>query len=106
MTVSQGKVQKYLGMNLDYTTKGLCKVTMMDYIEEVIKTFGKMYPKKTVTNTSATPSDLFVVKEYFNKLTKEKSEQFHSVVANIIFATKRASTDTVTAVSFLKTRVR
>ena len=30
MTVSQGKVHKYLGITLDYTTKGLCKVTMLD----------------------------------------------------------------------------
>ena len=36
MTVNRGKVHKYLGMTLDYTTKGLCKVTMLDYIEEVI----------------------------------------------------------------------
>ena len=41
MKVSRGKFHKYLGMNLDYTTKGLCKVTMLDYIEEVIKTFDK-----------------------------------------------------------------
>ena len=49
-------------MNLYYTTKGLCKVTMLDYIEEVINTFNKMYPKATGTKTSAAPSDLFVVK--------------------------------------------
>ena len=42
MTLNQGKVHKYLGMTLDYTTKGLCKVTMFEYIEEVIKTFDKM----------------------------------------------------------------
>ena len=106
MTVSRGKVHKYLGMTLDYTTKGLCKVTRLDYIEEVIKTFYKMDPKATGTKTSAAPSDIFVVKEDCTKLTKEKSEQFHSVVAKMIFATKRARLNTGTAVSFMTTGVR
>ena len=60
--MSQGKVHKYLVTNIDYTTKGLCKVTMLEYIEEVIKTFDKMDPKATGTKTSAAPSDLFFVK--------------------------------------------
>ena len=62
MTASRGKVHKYLRMTLYYTTKGLCKVTMLDYIEEVINTFHKMDLKETGTKTSAAPSDLFVVK--------------------------------------------
>ena len=105
MTVNRGKVHKYLGMTLDYTTKGLCKIKMLDYIEELINIFHKMDLKETGTKTSAAPSDLFVVKEDCTKLTKEKSEQFHSVVANILFSTKRARQDTGTVVSFLKTRV-
>ena len=47
-----------------------------------------------------------MVKEDCTKLTKEKSEQFLSVVAKMIFATKRARPDTGTSVSFLTTRVR
>ena len=47
-----------------------------------------------------------MVKEDYTKLTKEKSEQFHSVVAKMLFATKRARPDTGTLVSFLTKRVR
>ena len=65
-----------------------------------------MDQKATGTKTSAEPSNIFVVKEDCNKLSKEKSEQFHSVVANMLFATKRARPDTGTAVSFMTTRVR
>ena len=79
---------------------------MLDYIEEVINTSDKMDQKATGTNTSAAPSNIFVVMEDCTKPTKEKSEQFHSVVAKILFSTKRARTDTGTAVSFLTTRVR
>ena len=43
---------------------------MLDYIEEVIKTFDKMDPKATGTKTSAAPSYLFVVKEDYTKITK------------------------------------
>ena len=105
MTVNQGKVHKYLGMTLDYTTKVICKVIMLDYIEELFKTFNKMDQKATGTKTSAAPSNLFVVKEDCTKLTKEESEKFHSVMAKILFATKRARPDTGTLVSFLTTRV-
>ena len=105
MTVSRGKVHKYLGINLDNTTKGLCKVTMLDYIEAVINTFDKIDQKATETKTSAAPSDLFVVKENFTKLTKEESEHFHIVVENMLFDTKRARPDTGTLVSFMTTRV-
>ena len=40
------------------------------------------------------------------KLDKTKSEQFHSLVAKVLFATKRARPDTGTALSYLTTRVR
>ena len=72
------------------TSSGKRTVKMLDYIEEVIKTFDKMDQKATGTKTSAAPSNQFVVKEDCTKLTKEKSEQFHSVVAKMLFATKRA----------------
>ena len=65
-----------------------------------------MDQKATGTKTSAAPSNIFVVKEDCTKLTKEKSDQFHSVAAKMIFATKRVRPDTGTAVSFLTTRFR
>ena len=79
---------------------------MLDYIEELIKTFDKMDPKATGTKTSAAPSGIFVVKADYTKITKERSEQFHSLVAKMLFSTKRSRPDTGTAVSFLTTRVR
>ena len=36
MTASRGKVHKYLGMTLDYTTKGLCKVLFLEYLDQII----------------------------------------------------------------------
>ena len=42
---------------------------MLDYIEEVVKTFDKMDQKKTGTKTSTAPSNIFVVNEDCTKLT-------------------------------------
>ena len=44
MTVSRGKKYKYLGMDLDFTTKVEVKVTMEDYTKECIKIFDKFAP--------------------------------------------------------------
>ena len=39
------------------------------------------------------------------KLNKEKSEKFHSIVAKMLFITKRTRPDIETAISYLTTRV-
>ena len=106
MKVSQGKILEYLGMTLDYSVKGQVKITMLDYVKECLNTFDKIAPKEGGTKTSAAPSNLFVVKEDSERLSKEKAEQFHSLVAKILFATKRARPDTGTSISYLTTRVR
>ena len=47
-----------------------------------------------------------MVDEYGEKLSKEKSEIFHKIVANMVFTTKRARPDTGTSISYLMTRLR
>ena len=106
MTVSQGKNHKYLGMDLDFTTKGEVKVTMSDYIKECIKIFDKVAPLELGTKSSAAASNSFEVGEDSEKLSPRKAEDFHSPVAKILFATKRFIPDTGLSISFLTTRVR
>ena len=106
MKVSRGKVHKYLGMTIDFSVKGQCKISMFDYIEEILKAFEKVAPKETGTKSSAAPKDLFALDESCEKLPKDRAEHFHSLVAKVLFATKRARPDTGTAVSYLTTRVR
>ena len=48
MMVSRGKVHKYLGMTLDYTIRGQVKITMLDYIEEILTAFNKADPNDVV----------------------------------------------------------
>ena len=106
MAVSRGKVHKYLGMTLDYTTKGQVKITMYDYIDEILAAFDKAEPNARGTKASAAPENLFKVDADCVKLETSKAVQFHNLVAKTLYATKRARPDTSTAVAFLTTRVR
>ena len=39
MTVSRGKVHKYLGMTLGYTVRGQVQIKMIDFLYEVLIAF-------------------------------------------------------------------
>jgi hypothetical protein len=106
MTVSRGKVHKYLGMTLDYTVRGQVKISMLDYVDEILTAFDKAEPKGAGIKTSAAPENLFVVDEDCEKLQPDKAVQFHNLVAKTLYATKRARPDTCTSIAFLTTRVR
>jgi hypothetical protein len=106
MAISRGKVHTYLGMTLDYTLPGRVKITMFDFLEEVIVAFDKADPKGCGTKTSAAPTDLFKINEDCRKLPPKKSKEFHNIVAKMLYATKRARPDTCTSIAFLTTRVR
>ena len=106
MTVNRGKVHEYLGMTIDFSEPGQAKITMLNYVDEILTDFAKADPKATGTKSSAAPENLFVVNEEYEKLSTNKSVQFHNLVAKTLYATKRARPDTCTAIAFLTTRVR
>ena len=68
MTVSRGKVHKYLGMTLDYTVRGQVQITMIYFLDKVLIAFDKADPKGVETKTSAAPENLFKVDEYCKKI--------------------------------------
>jgi hypothetical protein len=41
MKVSRGKKHTYLAMDLDYSHKGECHVTMYKYLDGILKTFDE-----------------------------------------------------------------
>ena len=106
MAVSRGKVHSYLGMTLDFTLPARVKITMYDYIEEIIAAFDKADPNGGGTKTSAAPVNLFRIDQDCKKLDTKKSTEFHNIVAKTLYATKRARPDTCTSVAYLTTRVR
>jgi hypothetical protein len=106
MTVSRGKIHKYIGMTLDYTVRGKVKITMSDYVYEILTAFDKAEPKSGGTQSSAAPESLLKVDESCEKLKQDKYVEFHNLVANTLYATKRDRPDTCTTIAFLTTRVR
>jgi hypothetical protein len=106
MTVSRGKFHKYLGMTLDYTLRGHVKISMFEYLDEILETFDKAEPNGGGTKSSAAPLNLFKIDNDATKLQHDKVVAFHNLVAKTLFATKRARPDTCTSIAFLTTRVR
>jgi hypothetical protein len=106
MTVSRGKIHKYLGMTLDCTVRGQVKITMFDYVDEILTDFDKAEPKGGDKKTSAAPDSLFKVDEICVKRAQNKDVEFHNLVAKKLYATKRARRHTCTAIELLITRVK
>jgi len=105
MTVSRGKIHTYLGMTLDYIIPGQLKISMFDYVEEILTAFEKAEPKGTGTKLSAALDNLFKVDEDCKKLSTNKTVELHNSVAKMLYASKHARPDTCTSIAFLTTRV-
>jgi hypothetical protein len=90
-------------MTLDYTTPGQVKITMLDFVDEIITAFEKADPTGSGTKTSAAPENLL---KDCAKIKPKKAQEFHTLVAKTLYATKQARPDTCTAIAFLTTRVR
>jgi hypothetical protein len=89
----------YLGMDFDYSTPGIVKISMTAMVDQVIEDMD-------VSETVRTPAaiDLFQVDEKSPRLDTEQAEKFHSIVAKLLYMAKRARPDILTAISFLTTR--
>jgi hypothetical protein len=113
--VHRGKVHKYVGVSLDFSHKGQCRVTMYDYLDGILLAFDAAVKKHGDGFTPVTrqgfktpaPNNLFVVNEdCCEKLSEAVSADFHTIVAKTLYVTKRARPDTCLAIAFLTTRVR
>jgi hypothetical protein len=98
--VNSGRIHNYLGMNFDFSNAGEVKITMNGYIDDLMK----------FTNTegnATTPAtlNLYTISESV-VLESLESEYFHSVVAKLLYLSKRARPDLLTSVGFLAKRVQ
>ena len=100
LSVSYGKMQNYLGMVFDFTTEGTDMIEMKNNIEELLK--------YTETKTSAPTSaevNLLDVNDKNELLSDVERAKFHTVVAKLLYLSKRARPDILLATSYLTTRV-
>ena len=91
-------------MQLNFSVAGQVKITMFDYIQEMLDDFDKFDPSKTFSRTPAA-DHIFKVRDDQPKLNEQKAQTFHTFTAKSLFATKRSRPDIHTSVAFLKTRV-
>lgn len=98
--VHRGKVHSYLGMTFDYSQKGECQVSMVGYVQDLVKSIG-------IQGVVASPATdkLFEVDPDAVPLDAARKKLFHSGVAKLLFAAKRVLVDILVATSFLTTRV-
>ena len=104
LTVNRGKHHEYLGMNLDFSQEHKVIITMRDYIQGIL---NEAPDDMSGTASSPAASHLFMVNnqdpEYLDNRT---AELFHTMVAKLLFLSKRACPDIQLAISFLCTRVK
>jgi hypothetical protein len=103
ITVTRGKVHDYLGMTLDYSTKGKVHIKMLDSVAKMLKDLPEEFDGEASTPAG---NDLFKIDENSPKVGEKKAQFYHTYVAKTLFICKRARPDLQTTVSFLCKRVK
>ena len=101
MKVKRGKLQNFVGMDIEMKESKTVGITMKDYIHESFDIFALFEDKINKEVTSAANNNLFKL----TRLSKDKNEGFHHIVYKLLYASKRTRLDIDLAISFLCTRV-
>lgn len=101
LSTSTGNKLDYLGMMLDYTTKGKSHYQCMS-------TATKFILKSDMNRVSKTPTTghLFNINPDAAKLPEDRAQLFHHLVAKFLYLCRCTRQDTQKAVAFLCTRVK
>ena len=101
LTFHNGPVFDFLGINFDFDTPGKVHLRMSSYIKELLESCG-------ISHSAKTPAleDLFDIDSDAPNLDSYKAKQFHTLVAQLLYLSKRVRPDILTAVNFLCTRVK
>ena len=103
--ITRGHKHKFLGMDFDYSEKGVFKCTMIPYIKQIIEDF----PEEIESSAPAPHTDyLFKIRDEGKRklLEEERAKAFHHTVAQLLFLSQRARRDISPAVPFLTSRVK
>ena len=100
ITRKDGPIVSYLGMVFDLTMSRVAKVSMTGYVEDMPKEVGTSKGARTPATEG-----LFNVRPDTAVANEEQRVNFHRHVAMMLYLSKRARPDCLTAVAFLSTRV-
>ena len=101
MSTTRGTDLQFLGMDIKYKD-GMVTIGMQKHIQKAIDEFAE-----EIARSAATPAKpyLFNVRKGSKALDDKKSDNFHSVVAALLYVSRRCRLDIQTAIGFLTTRV-
>ena len=102
-TYHDDKVLSYLGMLLDNSNDEYLEISMPSFIKALIEESGIDINSKSDTPAS---TNLFEINEDAVKLDKNEREDFHTLVAKLLYLSKRGRPDVLLPVTFLCTRVQ
>ena len=103
LTVSRGRTLEYLGMQIDYQKKGVMTFSMKEYIEKMLKE-----TPYDMEGSAMTPAAIHLINTNDGavKLSEDKSQLFHHIVAKLLYLCRRTRQDIQTSVAFLCTQVK
>ena len=90
MTITRGKVHKYLRITIDYSSPGKLIFSIIDYIGKILDNI-----LEDMKGESATPAahHLFDIAEDATKLLQADADIFHQFVAQLLYLSKMACPD-------------
>ena len=112
MRVCRGKYHKYLVTSRDYSKKGECSVIMCNYLNETFDETVKKHRvvwievKKQCLRKTAVHDNLDAGNDDCGRLSTNALASFHTIVAKVLYVSKRPILDTSLGVEFLTMRVR
>ena len=98
---TRGKRHDYLAMILDFSSAGVLKLNMVDYIKGILKDFTEKLEGKVECPWIA---KLFTVDENAKALSDKKRTIFQTFVMKCMFLCKRVRQDIQPGIAFLSTR--
>ena len=98
MTITRGKVHKYLGMTIYYSSPGKLIFSMIEYNGKTIDDIPEDMRGESATYAA---HHIFYIAEDATKLSQADAEPFHHFVAQTIYLSKMSRPDIQLAVSFV-----
>ena len=97
-----GKRHNYLGMILDFTTPGILKIDMSDYIQVILQD-----TPANLRGTSMVPAakHFFTTRPDAPKISPQEQEIFHHLTMQLMYLSQRGRPNIRTAMAFLSSRV-
>ena len=92
----------FLGMDIKFREDQDMEVIMKDYLMEAINNFLDDIVKSSITPAA---KNLFDVNDDDEKLSAQRSDNFHSITCKLLYVAQRARPDILLPITFLCTQV-